>query len=156
MRKLLCLLALAASTIVHGQNLTLPPPEDLPKINESNEAYVAFERAAAPYLAKARETYPDAKRRFLSGQLGTRPFFVSVRLAENGRYENSFVRVLYIDEKSGDISGKIANEIQLLRNYRYDQRIIVHEADIRDWTIANPDGTQEGNLVGRFTDNYRP
>lgn len=158
MRKLLCLLALYASTMAWAQT-TVPGQgqyEDQPKTHESNEAYTAFERAAAPYIEKARETYPDAKHRFLSGQLGTSPLFVTIRLAENGRYEDSFVRVLYIDEKSGDISGKIANEIQILHNYHYDQRIIVHEADIRDWTIANPDGSQEGNVLGKFTDRYQP
>ena len=158
MKKLICLLALLACATARAQNAPLAPnaPEDAPKTANSNEAYMAMERATAPYVAKARETYPDAKRRFLSGQLSTKPFFVTVRLSEDGRYEDSFVRVLYIDEKSGDISGKIANEIQILHNYHYDQRIIVHEADIRDWTIANPDGSQEGNVLGKFTDRYQP
>jgi hypothetical protein len=29
------------------------------------------------------------------------------------------------------------------------------EADVKDWTIAGPKGT-EGNYVGRFIDHYRP
>jgi uncharacterized protein YegJ (DUF2314 family) len=158
MKKLICLFALVACATAHGQDARLAPnsPEDQPKTADSNEAYNAFEQAIAPYVAKARETYPDAKRRFMSGQLGTRPFFVKIRLNENGRYEDSFVHVLVIDEKSGDISGKIANDIQILHNYRNGQRIIAHEADVLDWVIANPDGSEEGNLVGKFLDNYRP
>lgn len=158
MKKLFCLLALAIATAAHGQSAgsISNAPEDRPRADDSNEASTAFERAAAPYIAQARETYPDVKRRFLSGQLSTSRLYVTVTLSENGRYEHSFIRVLYIDEKSGDISGKIANEIQLLHNYRNDQRIIVHEADIRDWTIVNPDGSQEGNVVGKFTDRYQP
>ncbi|HEX7645407.1 MAG TPA: DUF2314 domain-containing protein [Burkholderiaceae bacterium] len=161
MKQLIRMLALSAGAIcaaINAQEGPLAPntAEDQPRSASSDEAYRAMERATAPYVAMARETYPDAKRRFISGQLGTRPFFVTVRLAEDGRYEDSFVRVLYIDEKSGDISGRIANDIQMLHNYRNAQRIIVREADVRDWSIANPDGSMEGNIVGKFLEGYQP
>ena len=30
------------------------------------------------------------------------------------------------------------------------------ESDLRDWMIAKPDGTEEGNVVGKFLDSYEP
>ncbi len=151
-----CLMLLAgAAAFAQDAPPTLNAPSDRPKAMETDAAYAAYERATAPYIAEARRSYPDAKHRFLSGQLATSPFFVTIRLSEDGRYEDVFVRVLVIDEKTGDISGKIANEIQSLRKYQNGQRIITHEADIRDWTIVNPDGTEEGNVVGKFLEHYQ-
>jgi hypothetical protein len=157
MKILFCCLALAISTASFAQDAGPAPtaPEDQPKAIATDQAYAEYERAIAPYVEQARQTYPDARHRFMSGQLGNRPFFVTVRLSEDGRYEDCFVRVLVIDEKSGDISGKIANDIQIAKRYRNGQRIIVHEADVRDWTIANPDGSEEGNVVGKFLSTYQ-
>ena len=28
--------------------------------------------------------------------------------------------------------------------------------EVLDWTISKPDGTEEGNFVGKFLDTYRP
>ncbi|HEX8957624.1 MAG TPA: hypothetical protein VF798_15195, partial [Burkholderiaceae bacterium] len=80
MKQLIRLLALSAGVIYaaayaqEGAPLAPNAAEDRPRSANSNEAYRAMERATAPYVAMARETYPDAKRRFTSGQLGTRPF----------------------------------------------------------------------------------
>ncbi len=158
MKKLICCLAVLLGSIAFAQDAPVAPPvpSDRPKSVETDQAYAAYESAIAPYIEEARRTYPDAKQRFLSGQLGTRPFFVTVRLSEDGRYEDVFVRVLVIDERTGDISGKIANEIQALHKYQNGQRIITHEADVRDWTIVNPDGSEEGNVVGKFIERYQP
>ena len=30
------------------------------------------------------------------------------------------------------------------------------ESDVLDWTISKPDGTEEGNFVGKFLDTYKP
>ena len=42
-------------------------PPDTPKLMKSQESLAAYDRAIAPYVAKARATYPGAKKRFLAG-----------------------------------------------------------------------------------------
>jgi hypothetical protein len=32
----------------------------------------------------------------------------------------------------------------------------VSEAELLDWLITKPDGSEEGNVVGKFLDTYRP
>ena len=39
-----------------------------------------------------------------------------------------------------------------IRSDRRGQALSVAEADVVDWTIARPDGTEEGNWMGRFID----
>jgi uncharacterized protein YegJ (DUF2314 family) len=107
------------------------------------------ENAIAPYVQKARSTYPDAKRRFLTGLPEGAAFFTTVRLHDDaGGMEMVFVKVTKID--GGQVAGVIASDIDTVRGYRLGQAYTFPETDVVDWTISNPDGTQEGNVVGRF------
>jgi len=36
------------------------------------------------------------------------------------------------------------------------QRITIPESKIDNWVIVRPDGTEEGNYVGKFLDHYKP
>jgi hypothetical protein len=115
----------------------------------------AYEQAIAPYVAKAKETWPDAKRRFLEGLPPKHVFFVTTRLYDSqGRAESVFVRVQWI--KDGIISGRIATELQLVRIYKPGDPYSFREENLLDWMIARPDGTEEGNVVGKFMDTYQP
>lgn len=69
------------------------------------------------------------------------------------RIEQAFIRVVTIQD--GTITGTIASRIQLVSGYRYGDRYSLPESDILDWLIAKPDGTEEGNFVGRFLDEYQ-
>jgi len=112
-----------------------------------------FEEAIAPYVQKARAMYPDAKRRFLAGLPNGAEFFTTVRLRDDeGRMEAVFVNIKKIDNDS--IAGIIASEVDTVRGYRLGQAISFLETEVLDWTIANADGTQEGNVVGRFLATY--
>jgi len=49
---------------------------------------------AVPYVKKARETLPEAKKRYLSGLPKGEHFFVTTRLrGPDGKYEQVFVKV---------------------------------------------------------------
>lgn len=54
------------------------------------------------------------------------------------------------------IRGRISSPIQVVRGYRYGQPYALLEGELLDWTIAKPDGSEEGNVVGKFLDGYRP
>lgn len=117
--------------------------------------YDALSRAIAPLVAQARSTYPDAKRRFLAGLPSGQTFFVSVELRDSlSRREQVFVAV---DSIAGDtVAGRIWSPVQMVRGYHYRQPYSFPESDVLDWLISRPDGSEEGNLVGKFLDTYQP
>jgi hypothetical protein len=108
----------------------------------------------APLVQKARETYPSAKRRFLAGLPSGEVFFVTARLQDDaGHFEQAFIHVEGI---TGDvISGTIASDINLVRGFRHGDHFELKEAALVDWLISKPDGSEEGNLVGKFLDTLQ-
>jgi uncharacterized protein YegJ (DUF2314 family) len=114
----------------------------------------AYEQAIAAYVAQAKQTWPDAKRRYLAGLPARQVFFVTTQLRDGqGRYEVAFIRVRSI--KGGVISGIISSEMQLVRTHKMGESYSFREEDLLDWMIANPDGSEEGNVVGKFLDTYQ-
>ena len=146
-------LALAPS-LARGQQ-TAPPPTDRPVSATERCQLEEMHRVTAPLTEQARATYPDAKRRFLARELPRDRFFVTTRLHDPaGREEQIFVVVDSI--RDGRISGRIASPVRLIAGYRMNQPHAVDEAALIDWTVSRPDGTEEGNVVGKFFDTYKP
>lgn len=123
-------------------------PVDNPVHARTGDEVQAIAAAIAPYIEQARATYPDAKRRYLSGLPAGHHFYVTTRLRSEGRTESVFIAVKKIE--GSKVSGVIANDVHLLKDFKSGQSVTVAEADIDDWVITNPDGTEEGNVVGKF------
>jgi len=129
------------------------PPPDRPVHVTSASEVQRLERAIVPYVEEARRTYPDAKRRFQAGLPSGHYFSVTVRLSDQqGRTEIVFMQVK--DIADGVIRGVIANDVTAVAGYEAWQEHSVREAEILDWTILRPDGTEEGNVVGKFLDTW--
>lgn len=129
-------------------------PEDKPHALEQAQI-AAFDRAIAPHVAKARATYPAARQRYLSGLPKGHTFFVTTRLYDKeGRWEQAFIQVSSIAD--GKVHGRIASELTLVTALRNGEMYSFPEADLLDWLISKPDGSEEGNVVGKFLDTYRP
>jgi hypothetical protein len=129
---------------------------DKPVKSAGEKSYDAVMKAEAPYIAKGRATYPAAKKRFLAGlQRGCR-FEVRKRLADphGTAYEEVFIEVDAI--KGGKVYGRIGSELGAVHSYRQWQSISFPESEVLDWTIVHPDGSEEGNYVGKFLDTYKP
>jgi len=111
-----------------------------------------LDSAVAPLITKARATYPSAKQRYLAGLPRGYVFFVTIVLSDSaGRIEQIF---LHVHSISGDvITGSIANDLLLVKGYSANQALSVKETEIIDWTISKPDGTEEGNLIGKYVDS---
>jgi hypothetical protein len=109
--------------------------------------------AIAPYVAKARATYPSAKRRYLAGLPPGYSFEVRKHLTEPGtlRMEGVYIEVDAI--KNGKIYGRIGDVS--LPSFHEGQRISFPESELEDWVISNPDGTEEGNVVAKFLKKAR-
>lgn len=113
-----------------------------------------LEAAVAPFVAEARKTWPEAKKRYLVGLPKGEIFYVSMHIYADNTFEHGFLRVTSI--KNGIINGTIANEMIELKTVKEGDAYSVKEADLYDWMIAKPDGSEEGNVVGKFIETYRP
>jgi uncharacterized protein YegJ (DUF2314 family) len=135
-------------------------PKDRPVQTEGNAA-IAYDKAIAPYVAKARATWPAAKKRFLAGLPWGWSFAVSYRLLQTDqptkqeRFEDTFVDVKEI--KGGMIRGTIGNKLGVVTNYHQGQSIEFPESEIMNWVFIRPDGSEEnGNVLGKFLEHYKP
>jgi len=93
----------------------------------------AYDRAIAPYVAKARASYPAAKKRFLTGLPPGYTFSVWIRLQQNDKKnrmlaEDVFVVVETI--RDGKVTGRIANIPR--ERYELSPRPTNIRAEIRD------------------------
>lgn len=135
-------------------------PEDRP-VSAIGDAAIAYDKAIAPYVAKARATWPAAKKRFLAGLPWGWTFAVSYRLLQTDeptkqkRFEDTFVNVKEI--KGGMIHGTIGNKLDVVTNYHEGQSIEFPESKIMNWVFIRPDGSEEeGNVLGKFLEHYKP
>ena len=151
------LLALAANTAGAQRPIDLSPnaPADKPKSVNGSCLLDAMHQAMAPYVAQARASYPAARERFRAGLPPGHTFFVTTRLHDAaGSEEQAFVVVDSIT--NGMIAGRIASQIGVVQGFRYGQPYTFPEADLVDWMVSQPDGAEEGNVVGKFLDSYTP
>jgi uncharacterized protein YegJ (DUF2314 family) len=152
--------AVALGAANHHHEEQAKGPSDKPVATHGQEEVDAYDQAIAPYVAKARASYPSAKRRYLAGLPPDHTFAVWTRLYQKdektreNRHEDVFVVVEAI--KNGTIYGWINNKLDLLTNYQKGQRIHFPESDVKNWVIVRPDGSEEGNDVGKFLEHWKP
>lgn len=125
-------------------------PKDQPVHVATASDFAELERAIAPYSAQARKSYPDAKRRYLAGLPAGQHFSVVTKLHSPGRSEVVFVAVTGI--QGDQITGRIASDISSVAGYKSGDPYTMSEGDLVDWVISQPDGSEEGNVVGKFLD----
>jgi len=129
-------------------------PKDNPVQMRTNADLAKYDKAIAPYVAKARATYSAARKHFLAGLPPGHKSLVRLRLTDSqNRAEDSFVEVESI--KNGKIAGTIGG-VDVVSSYKQDQQITFPESRIDNWLILRPDGTEEGNALGKFLDTYKP
>jgi hypothetical protein len=116
------------------------------------DTLASWRAVIAPYVAKSMATYPDARRRYLSGLPPGETFFVTTILVDgDGHWEQVFVLVDRIE--AGVVTGRIFSDVATVHGWRPRDVYRCSEAEIVDWLISKPDGSEEGNLVGKFIDN---
>lgn len=148
-------LCLFISTAAAAEDAQLAPnaPKDKLFSIEQGQADT-MRRLLAPLIAQARATYPATKQHFLAGLPPGQILFVTAPLRDSrGVQERAFIRVQRIE--NGRIYGTIANDLMAIHERRLGDRYDLPEEELIDWTIAKPDGTEDGNLVGKFLDTYQ-
>lgn len=146
---------LAATACAHRPIAGSPgPPEDRPVTVTTEASRDRLFEAMKPYVAQARRTYPEARERFLRGLPQGSSFFLIVRLADAQQHvEQVFVKVDRIE--GSRVTGRIWNDLSTVSGYSQGQVYEFPEEEMLDWLISNPDGSEEGNFVGRFLDDWQ-
>jgi uncharacterized protein YegJ (DUF2314 family) len=151
--RLLIGLLLLISAAAQAQLSPNAPPDKPIQTNEQQTQELL--KKLEPLIAEARRTYPQARDRFLRGLPDHEMFFVTTHLKDaQGHTEQVFIQVASI--KGAKIDGIIASAVQLVSGYNHGDRYTLNDSDIVDWLISKPDGSEEGNLVGKFLDTYQP
>lgn len=152
MNRLIIILIASIASVAYAQ-LAPNAPKDQPFRTTSSETE-SLEKRIAPLIEEARRTYPDARDRFLQGLPPRHTFFITTRLVDTaGRFEQVFIHVDSIDGST--ITGTIANQIQVVSGYAEGNRYVFEDTKVMDWLISKPDGSEEGNLIGKFMDEYQ-
>lgn len=129
-------------------------PVDQPQA-VTKDQLVEREKLLAPYIKIAQDTYPPARGRFLAGLPKGEHFFVVTRLVDSqGRQEQVFIRVQSIRE--GLVTGVISSQIMMVSGFKAGEIYTFKETEVIDWLISKPDGSEEGNVVGKFLDTLKP
>jgi hypothetical protein len=150
MRTLLALAILLSVGLAAGKDPFVAP--NAPKDTPTREDPATFDAAIAPYVAKARKSYPAAKKRFLVGLPAKHSFFVTARLRDDkGNFELAFIAVDRIRE--GKVFGRVWTDLLLFPKLKQGHPYSLPEAELIDWLITDPDGSEEGNFVGKFLDS---
>jgi hypothetical protein len=100
----------------------------------------------------SRDELPGIRDRFLSGLPPGHLLFVSTTLHDESIDELVFVHVREWHEPEL-IDGVLDSEVTVT-GYRRGQPLGVATSDVSDWTISRPDGTEEGNRVGRYVETH--
>jgi len=100
--------------------------------------------------AEDMKKWPDVKARFAKGLSAGEHLFVTTTLTSPGKTESVFIAVSSI--AGTKIIGVISSEIMNVAGYKANDRYTLEEAAVTDWLIAKPDGSEEGNLVGKYLD----
>lgn len=99
-----------------------------------------------PCIEYARETFPEAVRRFKAGLPPNTSFIV---VARNDQKRHFYMKVNAVDESQ--IQGRIdSSERVKQRPYDAGDKLSLDLTDIVDWLIIYPDRPEEGNLTGKY------
>jgi len=113
-----------------------------------------LEEKLAELTKQARKSLPEVEAKFHAGlPKGQVLFVVTPLFDEHGKRENVFVQV----EKwqNGIIHGGVASEMEIVRTVKAGDPITVKESDVMDWSISRPDGTEEGNFIGKYLETVK-
>src|SRR5262249_13362122 len=107
-------------------------PKDKP-VSSTRGQTNAFEDAIAPYVAKARATLPDTKKRFLKGLSKGEVLFVTIRLySPDNKFEQVFLEVKTWKDQT--ITGLLSTPPTLVKGHQPGEKLVVEEKDVYDWT----------------------
>ncbi|MER2510953.1 MAG: hypothetical protein ABTQ25_00780 [Nitrosomonas ureae] len=152
--KIILMLATSLSANAQVSQRAPTAPQDQPMVITDSIYFRDLFTFIQPLIRRARTTYPTVKEMYLQGLPAGNVFFVTTGLHDSlNHYEQVFVEVKSIS--NGVIHGIIASEIGAVIGYKLGDEYSLPETIILDWTISKPDGSEQGNLIGKFFDKIQ-
>ena len=137
--------------LAHLHEEAAPVATGAPKDKPISADAASLDPILKPYVEMALASYPQAKARYQTGLDPRETFLVSARLYDKtGNFEQVFVAVQEI--AAGRVKGSIASNVERVDGYKRGDSFDCAEKDIYDWVITKPDGSEEGNFVGKVID----
>jgi hypothetical protein len=125
--------------------------ENAPADCDGTFSAIDLEAIVKEMAPKALEGWPSAKARYLAGLPERHSLFVTILLTgDSGQLEYLFVAVDGLE--NDEIRGRVWNEVRQIKDLYHGASIALPEDSISDWLITKPDGTEEGNLIGKYMD----
>lgn len=109
----------------------------------------------APYIEKARATFPEVKKKYIAGDYvrEKRQLDVQIELTDkNGDREMVFIVVTQC--LGNRFQGIIVNDIQLLKEYKNGDTLSFSQDQVKNWVVVDSKGNEEGNFVGKAIDAF--
>ena len=109
----------------------------------------------APYIEKARATFPEVKKKFIAGDYvrEKRQLDVQIELTDkNGDREMVFIVVTQC--LGNRFQGIIVNDIQLLKEYKNGDTLSFSQDQVKNWVVVDSKGNEEGNFVGKAIEAF--
>lgn len=136
-------------TMLHFHNPIKDNPRHFENINKVLKVTKTDEinKAITKSIAEARNTLKFAKKRFINNDFPDSVFFVSTNI--NG--ELAFLKVNSWEgvKLECTLDSKLVNS-----NLEINERLIITEDKIMDWTFVTKQGFEEGNFIGRTLEQY--
>lgn len=104
-------------------------------------------------IAEARSQLPSVRKRFLDGLPSGQHLTVTTVLRAGATAEQVFVSVKRWDSPDV-IDGLLATQA-VLPGFRPGDVLKVSTSDVLDWTISRADGSEEGNVLGKYLDTIQ-
>jgi len=129
-------------------------PVDKPIALTDSSSRDRVNAAMLPCSRKAMALFGAVRQRYTRGLPPQQTLFVVTRLQDAERHrETVFVAVDSMAKRL--VFGRIWNPLRAVQGYRFRQALALEEKDIVDWMISKPDGSEEGNLLGKFLDKMQ-
>jgi len=122
---------------------------DLPEAGQAIQVKKQLDAVIPAPILRARRSLPQIKQRYLLGLGSDEKLFLTARIFDkSGVFEQVFAEVQ--DWSRDSVIAVIANDLDAVREYQKGQTITFSEKHVLDWIVTRPDGSAEGNFVGRY------
>jgi len=114
-----------------------------------------LQKFLAPYIEKAKATFPMAKKKYIAGDYirEKRVFGVQIDLTDkDGTKEMTFINVTWCSGKN--FRGVINNQMYYVKEYHLGDTVSFTQDRILNWVVVDAEGNEEGNYVGKAIDAY--
>jgi hypothetical protein len=140
----------SASYAQQGPHLAENAPVDCAFETTTTDLFGVIEEKSP----EAMKSWPEAKARFLRGLPDNHSLFVTFILVDQEqRAEYVFLAVDAISDEG--VSGRLWSNLFVVEGFEHGDRFLVEEEAISDWLISKPDGTEDGNLIGKYMDTLQ-